>query len=204
MLAAALSVALLVASRLNGSVWHDPWFVLSVTVAALAFALLVASGTPDLARWLRRQARPTASAIVANPPTASAIITDPRTGQTVPHAVWTRGSAVNVPNGVTLWLVALAGRSYYPQARIRLPASGIGTWDQLVHFGRVDGSGGNHYTLSAVGADAAAAHVFEDYFRQISAGQDPGPLSDAAGTYPDVATYDSVHVIRAEPERRNV
>ena len=53
-----------------------------------------------------------------------------------------------------------------------------------------------------VGAGQAAAHAFEDYFRQLEAGQDPGPLSDAAGTYPDVATYASVHVIRAEPERR--
>ncbi len=192
-LAAALSVALLVTSRLNGPVWHDPWFVLSVTVAAAAFAALVVSGVPDLAGWLGGRAG-TAS---------SAIITSPLNDQVVPHAVWARGSAANVANGLTLWLVVLAGRSYYPQAKIRLPASGSGAWDQLVHFGRVDGSTGHHYTLYAVGADPAAARVFEDYFRQISARQDPGPLSDVAGTYPDVTTFASVHVIRAAPERRN-
>ncbi len=191
-LAAALSVALLVAGQLRGSVWHDPWLVVSVAVAAVAFAVLVVSGVPDLAGWLRGRAG-------AVP---SAVITSPLTDQVVPHAVWARGSAVNVANGVTLWLVVLAGRSYYPQAKIRLPASGTGTWDQLVHFGRVDGTAGNHYTLYAVGADAAAARVFDDYFLQGAAGQDPGPLSDAAGTYPDVTTYASVHVIRAAPECR--
>lgn len=140
MLAAALSVALLVASQTRGSVWRDPWFVLSVTVAALAFAALMVSGVPDLAGWFRGLAG-------AAP---GAVITSPLTDQTVPHAVWARGSAVNVANGLTLWLVILAGRSYYPQAKIRLPPSGNGTWDQLVHFGRVDGSAGRHYTLYAV------------------------------------------------------
>ena len=117
--------------------------------------------------------------------------------------MWTRGAAVSVANGVTLWLVVLAGRSYYPQAKTRLPASGTGTWDQLVHFGRVDGSAGHHYTLYAVGADSAAAGVFENYFRQIATGLDPGPLSDVAGTYPDVENFASVHVTRAAPERGN-
>jgi hypothetical protein len=192
LLAAALSVALLVASRLRGSVWHDPWFALSVAVAAaVAFVVLVVSGAPDLAGWLGARTD-TAS---------SAVITSPLTGQIVPQAVWARGSVVNVADGVTLWLVVLAGRSYYPQAKIRPPASGTGTWDQLVHFGRVDGSAGNHYTLYAVGAGAAATRAFEDYFRQRTAQQDSAPLSDAAGKYPDVTTYASVHVIRA-PERR--
>jgi hypothetical protein len=148
---------------------------------------------PDLAAWLRGRTRSA----------SSAIITSPQTDQIVPQAMWARGSAVNVTDGVMLWLVVLAGRSYYPQAKIRLPPGETGTWDQLVHFGRVNGSAGNHYTLYAVGADLGANRVFEDYFRQREAGQDPGPLSDAAGTYPDVTIYASVHVIRAAPERRN-
>lgn len=194
MLVAALSVALLVSSQTKGSVWRDPWFVVSVVFAAVAFAILVTSGIPDLGRWLHGRAGTA----------PSATITSPLNDQIVPHAVWARGSAVNVANGITLWLVILAGgRSYYPQAKVRLPANGSGTWDQLVHFGRVDGSGGHHYTLYAVGADAAAARVFEDHFRQMSAGRDPGPLSDAAGTYPDVTTFASTHVIRAAPERKS-
>ena len=193
MLAAALSVTLLVVSRLSGTIWRDPWFILSVAVAAAAFAVLVVSGLPDLAEWLRggRGSAP------------GAIISSPLNDQVVPQAVWVRGSGVNVANGVTLWLVVLAGRSYYPQAKIRLPPSGTGTWDQLVHFGRVDGSAGHHYTLYAVGAESAAAHTFENYFRQKAAEKDPGPLSDVAGTYPDVMTFASVHVIRAAPERGN-
>ncbi len=179
-------------SRLHGSVWHDPWFVLSVAAAAVAFAVLIVSGVPDLVGWLRGR-----TGVVP-----SAVITSPRADEVVPQAVWARGSAVNIADGVTLWLVVLAGRSYYPQAKTRLPASGSGTWEQLVHFGQVDGGGDNRYTLYAVGADAAAAHVFEDYFRQRAAGQDPGPLSDVAGTYPDVTDYVYVHVIRAAPERR--
>src|SRR5579871_6383570 len=98
-LAAALSVALLVASRLSGPVWHDPWFTLSVAVAAVAFAIVVVSGVPDLAGWLRGRAGSTPSAIISSP------LND----EVVPHAVWTRGAAINVANGVTLWLVVLAG-----------------------------------------------------------------------------------------------
>lgn len=193
MLAAVLSVTLLVVSRLHGSAWHDPWFVLTVAVAAVAFTVLVVSGVPDLARWLRGRTE-------VGP---NIVITSPANGQLVPQALWTSGSAVNVADGLTLWLVVLAGRSYYPQAKIRLPVSGTGTWDQLVHFGRIDGCVGNHYTLYAVGADSAATRAFEDYFRHRATGQDPGPLSDDAGTYPDVTTYAAVHVIRAAIAPRN-
>jgi hypothetical protein len=111
MLAAALSVALLVASRLQGSVWHDPWFVLNVTVAVVAFAILVVSGCPIwrdgfAAGRDRRRVRSSR----AQGPTRS-----------FRRQCGPRGSAVNATNGVTLWLVVLAGRSYYPQANIRLP-----------------------------------------------------------------------------------
>ena len=44
----------MVASQAKWIVWHDPWFVLSVTIAVVAFAVLVVSGVPDLAGWLRR------------------------------------------------------------------------------------------------------------------------------------------------------
>jgi len=154
-LAAALSVALLLAGRLHGPLWQDPWFALTVAVAVAAFVILVASGIADLSGWLRVRVRPV----------PSAVITSPLAGQIVPQATWALGSAVNVSNGMSLWLVVLAGRTYYPQAKIGLPPTGTGTWDQLVHFGRVDGSAGHHYTLYAVGADAVASRVFDEYFR---------------------------------------
>jgi len=97
-LAAALSVVLLLASRLHGPLWHDPWFALSVTVSVAVFAILVASGIPDLRGWLRTRGRPA----------PSAIITSPLTGQVVPQAMWARGSAANITNGMSLWLVILA------------------------------------------------------------------------------------------------
>jgi hypothetical protein len=88
-LAAALSVAILVASRVRVPLWRDPWFILSAIVAGTAFLLLVVSGTPDLAGWLRRQARMV----------PSVVITSPEADQRVPQKVTARRQQASRPPG---------------------------------------------------------------------------------------------------------
>src|SRR5580658_4963245 len=92
-LAGALSVVILAASRARVSLWHDSWFVVSAGVAAAAFLILVASGTPDLVGWIRNRGGRLPSVVISNP----------EADQCVSHAVTARGSAARIPDSITLW-----------------------------------------------------------------------------------------------------
>ena len=185
MLAAALSVAILVASRVRVPLWRDPWFILSAIVAGAAFVLLVVSGIPDLAGWLHRQVRMA----------PSVVITSPEADQRVPQKVTARGSAARIPDKMTLWLIVQSQQRFYPQAKIHLPTSGTSRWAQQVNFGARE-SVSHEYTLWAIGADPAANSRLEIYLQQKAVNNDTPPLTEAKGTLPKIARYAAVNVIR--------
>lgn len=186
-LAAAVSVAALVAGRVRTPLAHDLWFIVSIIIAGVATVGLFAASAPDIPGWFRGLAN-------AAP---GVVITSPSPDQRVTHAFTARGSARRIPCDMTLWLVVQAGHSMYPQAKAYLPPGGTGTWAQLVHFGRPDASVvGHKYLLYAVGADRAANSQLEIYLQQQAAGQRPDPLSEAKGTWPQIPTYATVNVVR--------
>jgi hypothetical protein len=184
-LAAALSLAVLLAGRVQTPLWHNLWFVLSAVAAGAAFLILIVSGMPDLVGWLRGRG-----------PTARVNITYPTADQRVHQAETARGLAERVPDGVALWLVVKAGRTYYPQARIHLPVGGTAEWTQLVHFGRINGSYEKPFTLYAVGADSAASSQFDAYMRRQDGGAVVDGLRESRGEYPRPPVYSLVNVTR--------
>lgn len=185
-LASALAVMVLVATRVTTPLPDSPWFIASATIALAASVLVLLTGLPDLTGWIGGLGR-TAPSVV---------ITSPSPDQRVTHVVTVRGSARHIPHNTTLWLVVQAGHSLYPQAKVYLPPNGTGTWAQVAYFGRPEGTVGHQYVLYAVGADPAANALIEIYQQQKSAHSEPAPMTEAKGTYPKVATYAAVSAIR--------
>lgn len=127
---------------------------------------------------------------------ASVIIDEPLPDRPAAQAMTARGRARRVPRDETLWLVVQAGDKFYPQAKIRLPPDGTGSWARPVHFGRIGDDSGEEFTLVAVGARAAASSRFEIFLQREAAHQKQAALTEADATYPAVQTYASVSVIR--------
>jgi hypothetical protein len=189
-LLAAIGIATLLASRTTTPLSQDPWFILSAGVVCISFAILLAAGTPDLFAWCLSALRRLGT------PDPNVIIEMPSPDQRVAQAITAHGTARNVPEGLTLWLIVQDGHEFYPQTKVYLPPNGTGRWAQPVHFGRVAGDVGQTFTLYAVGADAATNSRFEIFLQQEAAHQNPPALTEAGGTYPRVVTYASVSVIR--------
>ncbi len=101
-----------------------------------------------------------------------------------------RGSAEHIHDNITLWLIVKAGRSYYPQGKIRLPVGGTGKWVEPVYFGSANGSVNHEYVLYVVAADPVT------YVQRRAARGKIRALSDSDGTYPTPPIYAFVNVIR--------